>query len=248
MFFIPYGIGSLWRLPSPISPKILSAVGMCSRRTLPVLRALAYHLNKSNEPLSVRASTDVLVALQRLNFRDQVLIERICNDLVAQLTPTVKPSQVGVLLTTLGQLKYRHEGVLESLCDWMNSNWSQVRKQDVVSLLLSLAAVNFLPSNWEPLWSRVSTIVASEARGSDPDRWSETILLDVTWSLAVLGCLDVELARAVLNDAFVSKVLGPDHGSPGTPCSISLPTNVLDSNDAILQYQERLHPTVLESN
>ena len=195
--------------------QVLAAVGMSSRRTRPILRAIAYHLNKSTEPLSVRASTDVLVALQRLNFRDQVLIERVCNDLISQLTPAIKPSQVGVLLTTLGQLKFRHEGLLEALCEWMNNNWSQVRKQDVVSLLLSLATVNFLPSNWESLWPRISSILSEEFQASAESKsWSENILLDVAWSLAVLGHLDPKIAQTILNDDFVSKVLGSHHSAP----------------------------------
>ncbi len=88
----------------------MTEFGASQRRTLPLLRSISYHMNKTSGQLSVRTSIDVLVALQRLSFPDQVLIERVCNDLVAQLTPQIKPSQIGVLLTTLGQLRYRHEG------------------------------------------------------------------------------------------------------------------------------------------
>lgn len=68
-------------------------------------------MNKSPDPLPIRMASDILFALNRLSFHDQALIERICNDLVSQLTPEVKSPLVGSILTSLGQLKYRHEGI-----------------------------------------------------------------------------------------------------------------------------------------
>ncbi len=75
-----------------------------------MLRALSYHLNKSSDKFSVRLSSDILFALHRLSLHDQVLMERICGDVVTQLNPEIKSSLIGSLLTSLGQLKYRHEG------------------------------------------------------------------------------------------------------------------------------------------
>lgn len=88
----------------------MTALSTTQRRSTPLLRALSYHLNKSSEKFSVRMASDILFALHRLNFHDQLLMERICNDLVTQLTPEVKSSTIGSLFTSLGQLKYRHEG------------------------------------------------------------------------------------------------------------------------------------------
>lgn len=95
--------------------------------------------------------------------------------------------------------------LLDSLCEWLFQNWDQVRRQDVVSMLLCLAALDFLPSGWELLWPKVSGVVQEELRSPS---WSDAVLLDVCWSLAVLNHLDEPTARAVLNDAFVSRLLG----------------------------------------
>lgn len=92
------------------SSQILAILGATQRRSTPLLRATSYHLNKKSGKLSVRVGTDLLFALNRLSFHDQLLMERICNDLVTQLTQEVKSSMVGSVLTSLGQLKYRHEG------------------------------------------------------------------------------------------------------------------------------------------
>lgn len=85
----------------------------------------------------------------------------------------------------------------------MNQNWSQVRKKDVVSLLLSLAAVDFRPDDWTSLWDKISVNLKEEIRSQT---LSEHVLLDIVWSMAVLDQLDSETARLVLNNAFVDKL------------------------------------------
>lgn len=76
------------------------------------MRALSYHLNKNSAVIPVRTAADILFALHRLSFHDQVLMERICNDVVTQLTPDLKSTIIGSLLTSFGHLKFRHEGFL----------------------------------------------------------------------------------------------------------------------------------------
>lgn len=91
------------------------------------------------------------------------------------------------------------------MSEWVNQNWTHVRKQDVVSLLLGLAAVDFAPSNWDNLWPKVAKLVNDELASLT---WNENVLLDVVWSVAVLGHLDDSTARVVLNDRFIAQLLG----------------------------------------
>ncbi|XP_057376094.1 FAST kinase domain-containing protein 4-like [Daphnia carinata] len=201
--------------------KILVILGATQRRSTPLLRALSYHLNKRSEKLSVRLAADILFALHRLSFHDHLLMERICNDLVTQLTPEVKSSTIGSLLTSLGQLKYRHEGCLDAICDWVNHNWTKVRYQDVLSLTLCLAALDFLPSCWEPLWEKMSFLLRQKKVSSD---LSKFIQLDLAWSLAVLNHLDLETGQSVLNDEFISELLG---STPGNNRGVQMKLNQL---------------------
>jgi hypothetical protein len=192
-----------------------------------LLRALSYHLNKSSDKFSIHLSSDILFALHRLSFHDQVLIERICDDVVTQLNSEVKSSLVGSLLTSLGQLKYRHEGCfsfylqfiffcnfikisllpgcLDAICDWINHNWTNVRYQDILSLTLCLAALDFLPSNWEPLWEKMSSLLKDKKAFSGLNK---SVQLDLVWSLAILNHLDSELCQSVLNDVFIHEIFG----------------------------------------
>lgn len=86
----------------------------------------------------------------------------------------------------------------------MNLHWDQIRKKDVVALLLSLASVDFTPSCWKSLWPNIADVLKEEF---ETPTLNEHILLDVTWSLAVLGQLNSETVRFTLNDTFLSKLL-----------------------------------------
>jgi len=94
---------------------------------------------------------------------------------------------------------------LEALSDWMKNNWPQVQSQNISAFLLTLATVDFVPSNWDTLWSeKIRTLLVQST--NEPKWNSSTALLDVAWSLAVLDQLDSELAQSVLNDSYLLKI------------------------------------------
>jgi len=182
--------------------KIVIALASHQRRSTPLLRSLSYHLTKTKEVLPCRLSIDVLYALSRLSFYDQPLIDRLCNDLIPQLTSEMKSSSMRSLFNALGQLKYRHESLLDASCEWMNQNWDQVRSQDAVSLLKCLAMMDYTPTNWETLRPQLDALIQQ----SSP-QWDRTTLLDVKYSLAVLKQLEPTELTSLLNDSFIQNIL-----------------------------------------
>lgn len=100
---------------------------------------------------------------------------------------------------------------MDALCDWVNLNWTNVRHQDALSLILCLAAVDFLPSSWEPLWEKMSHLLKE---GNLTSSMSKLVYLDLVWSLAVLNHLEPVICQAVLTDEFIHEVLGNNIISP----------------------------------
>ncbi len=94
-------------------------------------------------------------------------------------------------------------GCLDALCDWVNLNWTKVRHQDVLSLIFCLAALDFLPSSWEPLWDKILQLLKEKNVSL-----SKFVQLDLVWSLAVLNHLEPTMCQSVLNDEFITEVLG----------------------------------------
>jgi len=130
------------------------------------------------------------------------LIDRICSDVIPQLTPQVKTSLIRKLFNTVGHLKYRHEGLLEASSEWMNQNWDGIQNQDAVSLLKCLTTMDYIPTNWETIWPRMDKLIQESS-----SQWHSGILLDVNYSLAVLKQLKPAQLSSLLNDTFIQQVL-----------------------------------------
>jgi hypothetical protein len=56
------------------------------------------------------------------------------------------------LLTSLGQLRYRHEATLDALSAWLVENRNDVQRKDLVVFLLATATLNYIPKNSDLLF------------------------------------------------------------------------------------------------
>lgn len=72
-------------------------------------------------------------------------------------------------------------------------------------MILCLAAIDFLPSNWKPLWEKISDLLKD---GKLTSSLGKVVLLDLVWSLAVLNHLDPSLCKCVINDDFIRDIVG----------------------------------------
>ncbi len=56
------------------------------------------------------------------------------------------------MLTSLGQLKCRHERVLNGIAEWMVANLSELQERDLVTFAITAASLNYVPTVSEPLF------------------------------------------------------------------------------------------------
>lgn len=177
--------------------KVLSSLSAKKRRSLPLLRSLAFHIGRIPSKLDVKQSADILYALSSLNFPDEVLLEKVCHDLVESLPLCQKSAVFGSICTSLGLMKYKDSELLEVLCDWALTKKELCRCQDFVSLLLCLSSVRHIP-NQELL--RILSEIKEE------DLPSSSTWLDVVWSLAVLNIVSEAQLSSILNSKFVDRL------------------------------------------
>jgi hypothetical protein len=131
----------------------MTTLTMRKRRSVSLLRSLAYNITANCEQLDLKQSADLLYSMCTLNFVDENLLTKICADVINELTTDVRKSSViGSVVTSLGLLKYKNCEVLDTLSEWILDNSSMCRIQDVFSLFVTLATVNHLPSNYEKLF------------------------------------------------------------------------------------------------
>lgn len=93
---------------------MLSTLGIKKKRSITLMRSLAFNIGRCSEKMDIKQCADVLYALAVLNFPDDILLEKVNTDLRTILITNKKPSVVGSILTSIGILRYRDPGNLLS--------------------------------------------------------------------------------------------------------------------------------------
>ncbi len=125
-------------------------------------------------------------------------------------------SVVRSLLTSLGQLRFLHEKLLDQLTSWMTEHITELKEKDLVTFALTTASLNYVPRDSDALYKKISDELSYEAvtrsrrgggvRGGEGSG-SEVIWLDVVWSLAVLKRCSAEQLSSVLSHDYYNKLL-----------------------------------------
>lgn len=198
--------------------RVMSSMAIKKRRSTPLLRALSYNIGINTEFLNLKECADLLYAMAVLNFPDAGLITRVTMDIHCGLDVNVdKPAAVGSIITSLGLLKFRNSGelfpsskleikrkfiaisvvdLLESLTSWMVKHHDICRTQDISSLFLTLATLNYptLKTN------ELKSIFVSKLGADDFQKSSEW--LNYVWALVVLDFAEAQHYKSVLRYGF----------------------------------------------
>lgn len=166
----------------PQMVKVMSNLAAKKRRSMTLLRAIAYNISGSSGQLDMKQASDLLYAMAVLNFPDPVLVDRICTDVQAILPQNnEKSAVVGSILTSLGLLRYRDTAALESLTDWVLKNYSNCRPQDVAALFHTLGTLSYPTCQIEALKTRMVNGLQEQDLPKAVD-W-----LNYVWSLVLLN-------------------------------------------------------------
>lgn len=180
--------------------KVMTTLMTKKRRSTPLLRSLAYNLTRQNETLDLKRSADLLFAMVSLNFPDEVLLNRVCSDVLQQLPEnTSKPGAVASISTSLGLLKYKDVELLDGLSEWFVKHSDICRPQDVASIIITLATLGYLPANFEDIVKMATQLKPEEL--AKPTAW-----LDVVFALATLNHATSEHVSSVLSADMIDKL------------------------------------------
>ncbi|VEN53247.1 unnamed protein product [Callosobruchus maculatus] len=192
----------------PQMVKVMSTLAMKKRRSMLLLRSLAYNITANSTQLDLKQSGDLLYSMSSLNFIDENLLAKVANDICQEIDKavTTKSSVVGSILTSVGLLKYKDPALLDALSEWITENCSICRAQDIFSLLMTLAILQYTPQNAEKLYEVILPLLTPSEAGKAL-QW-----LEVVWSLVLLGRASEEHVSGVLNNTFIDKLMltGPD--------------------------------------
>lgn len=183
----------------PQMVKVMTTLAQKKRRSTPLLRSLAFNISSSSDQLNLKQCGDVLYAMSSLNFPDPVLTAKISADIqVALPKNSDKPAPVASILTSMGLLKYRDLDLLETLVDWILKHYEICRPQDISSLFLTMATLNFKSEKIDQIKSLLVKCV-TEKDFAKPIDW-----LSQVWATTLIGLADHQQIESVLKSEFVS--------------------------------------------
>ncbi|KAH0568839.1 FAST kinase domain-containing protein 4 [Cotesia glomerata] len=177
-------------------------------REKPLLDSLALHLLTKTDKLDIKQNADILYGMAKLNYPNEALLTKICDELVVLVKKVTKSPVIGSIITSLGMLKYRNDEVMNALSEWVVENKEIIRTQDVCSFLMTLATIGYKPNNSDVFFNELVFTL------KETDMIRSTEWLDVVWALTTLNQVSTEHISSVLNDKFMSKLYERDNIVP----------------------------------
>uniref|UniRef100_A0A3Q0S556 FAST kinase domain-containing protein 4 n=1 Tax=Amphilophus citrinellus TaxID=61819 RepID=A0A3Q0S556_AMPCI len=159
--------------------KVCVTLAAQSRRSVPLLRALSYHLlQKPSTEFTTPLIMDMAFAYGKLSFHHSQVFQRMASELLPRV-PELSSADVTRCAKSLGFLKWLHMPLFEAFAEVTNS--SKYSTPQLCNLLMTFARLGFQPSKGEEFFNKVHSVL--EEALSDLEPFLKT---DVVWSLCVL--------------------------------------------------------------
>jgi len=202
---------------------LLKAFASTKRRSVPLLKSLTYHLPRKLNELDLKSLADVLFAVNKLSFKNPVFLTETCDVAEMKLSSSSEdassssesssssPSLVAPmrsLLTTLGQLKLKHKGLVNKITEKLVTSSEPLDNKDLVAFLLTTAALNYIPPDSDKLYQKIGEQLTPESlsRSSSSSGKCASLWLDVVWSLCVLNKVSSQQLASVLDPNFYNQI------------------------------------------
>ncbi|CAL9705815.1 unnamed protein product [Knipowitschia caucasica] len=161
--------------------KVCVSLAGQSRRSVPLLRALSYHLlQKPSSDFSTLLMLDMAFAYGKLNFHHTQVFQRMAAELLPRV-PELSPMEVVRLSKSFGFLKWLHLPLFEAFAENYTSNSQKYNIYQLSNIIMTFARLGFQPSKGDEFYTKVHSSLEQSLTRLEP-----FLLTDVAWSLCVL--------------------------------------------------------------
>ncbi|XP_044945519.1 FAST kinase domain-containing protein 4 isoform X4 [Mustela putorius furo] len=175
--------------------KVLVTLAAQNRRSVPLLRAVSYHLVQKPFLLTKGVLLDLAYAYGKLGFQQTQVFQRLAADLLPHV-PGLTSGEVAHCAKSFALLKWLSGPLFEAFVQHVLDRAQTVPVPHLCNVLLAFAHLNFRPERPEQedqFFSLVHEKLDSELTGLHP-----ALQVDVVWALCVLRQAREAELRAVL--------------------------------------------------
>ncbi|CAO2640594.1 FAST kinase domain-containing protein 4 [Lemmus lemmus] len=173
--------------------KVLVTLAAQSRRSVPLLRAISYHLVQKPFPLTKGMLLDLAYAYGKLNFHQTQVSQRLAADLLPFI-PSMTFSEVARCTKSFAFLKWLNLPLFEAFTQHLLSRAQDVSLSHLSSILLAFARLNFRPEQEDQFFNLVHEKLDSMLGSLEP-----ALQVDLVWALCVLQHVRESELQTVLN-------------------------------------------------
>ncbi|KAF7658760.1 hypothetical protein LDENG_00008240 [Lucifuga dentata] len=188
--------------------KVCVSLAAQSRRSVPLLRALSYHLlQKPSSELTTPMILDMAYAYGKLNFHHSQVFQRMASELLPRV-PSLSSADVTRCAKSLGFLKWLHVPLFEAFAEHYATNSQKYSTPQLCNLLMTLARLGFHPSKVEEFYNKVHSVLEDSLSGLEP-----FLQTDVVWSLCVLQQAKPHYILPLTQQEHINKLSGKGHSN-----------------------------------
>ncbi|XP_055993262.1 FAST kinase domain-containing protein 4 [Sorex fumeus] len=182
--------------------KVLVTLATQNRRSVPLLRAISYHLVQKPFTLSKSVLLDLAYAYGKLGFHQTQVFQRLAADLLP-CVPSLTTSEVARCAKSFAFLKWLNLPLFEAFTQHLLSRAQDVSVPHLCNVLLAFARLNFHPEQGDKFFSLVH-----EKLGPELAELDAALQVDVVWALCVLQQARAAELQQVLRPELHSRFLG----------------------------------------
>ncbi|XP_029786743.1 FAST kinase domain-containing protein 4 [Suricata suricatta] len=186
--------------------KVLVTLAAQNRRSVPLLRAVSYHLVQKPFLLTKGTLLDLAYSYGKLGFHQTQVFQRLAADLLPHV-PSLTSGEVARCAKSFALLKWLSPPLFEAFAQHILDLAHTVTVPHLCNVLLAFAHLNFRPEQEDRFFSLVHEKLGSELRSLHP-----ALQVDVVWALCVLQQVQEAELRTVLHPELHTRFLGS--GSP----------------------------------